>query len=288
MPGICFAISGAVGISNVIQWRYWLWGVVGCAGIGCILALLLRSYRPVLGVGALVVPLLLVSPPPICDHESGPFFACKDNLEAITNALIAYQKEHGHLPPPYLADDSGQRMHSWRVLILPYLGYDELYARYRFDEPWNGPNNSLLRDEVVQVYRCPKDTEAATAGNTSYLAVVGQSALWSGPKSTMLVRPAGFGAPPRLLVVEVPNSGVGWTEPRDLSADADHRPDVSRYEVLRSGNHLGLNQAIAVSHGCPEITELWTIDELDAWIQGDEAKQEYYRAKRIEGVLGVE
>ena len=38
-------------------------------------------------------------------------------------------------PPAYLADRDGKPMHSWRVLILPFLEQQELYRAYHFDEP---------------------------------------------------------------------------------------------------------------------------------------------------------
>ena len=43
-------------------------------------------------------------------------------------------------------------MHSWRVLLLPYLDQLELYNAYRFDEPWDGPNNRLLADRMPRHY----------------------------------------------------------------------------------------------------------------------------------------
>ena len=48
--------------------------------------------------------------------------ACKDNLRQIGLALSAYHEEYGSFPPAYIVDAAGRRMHSWRVLILPYLG----------------------------------------------------------------------------------------------------------------------------------------------------------------------
>ena len=35
-------------------------------------------------------------------------------------------------------------MHSWRVLLLPYLDRSDLYKAYDFTEPWDGPNNRKL------------------------------------------------------------------------------------------------------------------------------------------------
>ncbi|MEO8497518.1 MAG: DUF1559 domain-containing protein, partial [Planctomycetota bacterium] len=70
--------------------------------------------------------------------------SCQSNLIQIGMALRAYEAAHGTLPPAYIPDASGKPMHSWRVLILPYLNEDGLYRRYNFDEPWDGPNNLQL------------------------------------------------------------------------------------------------------------------------------------------------
>jgi hypothetical protein len=42
---------------------------------------------------------------------------------------------------------------SWRVHLLPYLGESKLYQKFKFDEPWDGPNNSKLIAEMPAVYR---------------------------------------------------------------------------------------------------------------------------------------
>ena len=61
--------------------------------------------------------------------------------EANRAALQAYHQANGCFPPAYIADKNGKPMHSWRVLILPYLDYDDLYKAYDFSEPWDGPKN---------------------------------------------------------------------------------------------------------------------------------------------------
>lgn len=81
--------------------------------------------------------------------------ACQANASRLANAFFEYYKEHGSYPPAFVADRSGSPMHSWRVLILPYLGEQRLYRQYDFSEPWNGPHNSLLADSVPSVFQCP-------------------------------------------------------------------------------------------------------------------------------------
>ncbi len=69
---------------------------------------------------------------------------CANHLRQIALALHDYHQVYGCLPPAHVDGPGGKPMHSWRVLILPFLHYDELYRQYDFAEPWDGPKNSLL------------------------------------------------------------------------------------------------------------------------------------------------
>ncbi len=142
---------------------------------------------------------------------------CKSYLKAIGLALNQYHEKHGSFPPTYVVDTSGKRMHSWRVLILPELGLNELYARYRFDEPWDGPNNAKLIAEMPPIFGCPSDS-SRPVGATSYSAIVGVETMWPEQfASTMDMITDGTSS--TLMVVESRDLHVPWTEPRDLTVD---------------------------------------------------------------------
>ena len=92
-------------------------------------------------------------------------------------ALQQYEDRYGSFPPAYVLNKQGQRWHSWRVLLLPELGHADLYAQYRFDEPWNGPHNRQLLDRMPAVYSCPADGKRAE-GIPNYFAIVGPQTAW--------------------------------------------------------------------------------------------------------------
>lgn len=111
-------------------------------------------------------------------------------------------------------------MHSWRVLILPYIGAEEqqLYARYNLNQPWNGLDNQKLAALRPKIYVCPSDTAARSSVDTSYTAVVGSSTVWAGSEPTR--RDAIRDMPNETIqLVEVAGSGISWMEPRDLPFD---------------------------------------------------------------------
>ena len=108
--------------------------------------------------------------------------------------------------------------HSWRVLILPYLGARGLYERYDFDQPWDSPHNAALTLLMPEVYACPADPAARRNGEASYRVVVGSHAAFTGSQPR---KPPEFVDDRRftILVVEAPVSGITWLEPQDLAAD---------------------------------------------------------------------
>ena len=139
---------------------------------------------------------------------------CLNNLKNIGLALTNYHSVHGCYPPAYIADANGKPMHSWRVLLLPHMDNAALYRRYRFDEPWDGPNNRKLHDVVLKFYGCPEDDDRQNT-DTNYCVVIGPKTLFRGAKTVKLQEIKD--APSYVIaVVEVKNSGIHWMEPRDL------------------------------------------------------------------------
>ena len=139
---------------------------------------------------------------------------CSNNLKQIGIALHNYHDVYGSFPPAYIADESGRPMHSWRVLLLPFLEQQNLYAQYRFDEPWDGPNNRLLARHMPEIYLCPSDEDAAD-GTTSYVAIVGPETMWPGEKALDMAD-IKDGMSNTVALVESHRSGIHWMEPRDL------------------------------------------------------------------------
>ncbi len=142
---------------------------------------------------------------------------CQANLRQIGAALLSYEADHGSFPPAYVTDANGTPMHSWRVLILPYLGEDLLYEQYDFDEPWDGPSNITLTNRMPACFGCPSDPQTASQ-ETSYMVIVGPRTVFPGAEAAGRGQ-CRDGPGVTLCVVEVANSSVVWTEPVDLNAE---------------------------------------------------------------------
>jgi len=142
---------------------------------------------------------------------------CLNNLKQIGLAMHNYHDVYKCFPPAYISDENGKPMHSWRVLLLPFMEQEMLYKEYNFDEPWDGPTNLALTNMIPQVYRCPEDTNGRD-GETSYLMIVGPGTFSTvtGPR-----RLGEFpdGAVSTIMLAETVNSGVNWVEPRDFEVE---------------------------------------------------------------------
>jgi hypothetical protein len=132
-------------------------------------------------------------------------------------AVANYHGTYGCFPPAYIADRDGKPIHSWRVLILPFLEQQEVYKAYNFDEPWNGPNNRKLASRVGKIY-LRSGLESDQVQTTSFVAVVGPQTIWPGSERRRR-EDLGDGAHDTLMVVEVPDGQFLWMEPRDLEFD---------------------------------------------------------------------
>jgi len=120
-----------------------------------------------------------------------------NNLKQIGLAFHNYQSEKGCFPAPVLyGGRSGKVPYSWRVAILPYLAEQELYKRYNFDEPWDGPNNRKLQDKMPAIYGYPgPDGSPLSQSHSAYFVLTGEGTALSPTAATVGQGAAGFAAP---------------------------------------------------------------------------------------------
>ena len=134
------------------------------------------------------------------------------NLYQIGAALHTYHDMWGALPPAITTSSDGKPMHSWRILVFPYL--DVATGPYDFSEPWNGPNNRKLAPNAAHIFGCPSDRRTKPE-MTNYVAIYGPGTAWDVNRAARL---AGItdGTANTVLVVEIRNSDIHWMEPRDI------------------------------------------------------------------------
>jgi len=152
--------------------------------------------------------------PPTRFHEDDKQKASRRQLADIGKAIQKYEKANGRFPPRATFDKSGKPLLSWRVLILPYLGQEELFKQLKLDEAWDSPHNKALIARMPAVFRNPNDS--ATSNQTNYLAPVGQGTIFEGTEGLKRAKLAHAAQFTVLLVEANRDAEVDWTKPQDL------------------------------------------------------------------------
>ncbi len=167
---------------------------------------------------------------------------CKNNMKQIGLALMNYESVWGSFPPAYVADADGKPMHSWRVLILPYLDALGTYEEYNFSEPWDGPNNSKLLGRMPPVYACPSHAAGAGTTTTAYAAVFGENCVFRGA-DPVRIADITDGPSNTLIVAEATGASIPWMKPEDI--DIAKHPALGDKDGFSSPHPIGVNGLIA-------------------------------------------
>jgi len=171
------------------------------------------SFRILAGSTGLIVLAVLLLTPAVTHCTVGA--GCAHPMQSLVWAMHSHEGKHRVLPLAYVADATGQPMHSWRVALLPFLGQDSLYHRYLQSESWDGLSNAQLHGQALWEFKCPIEKPSGPSTQTSFLAVTGPGTIWNLPQPSTLMS-IGDGTSNTILLVEVHGSGVLWIEPRDL------------------------------------------------------------------------
>ena len=160
---------------------------------------------------------------------------CSLNLKALSVAFNKYKDDKGEYPPAWTTDPLGKPLHSWRVLILPYLDEEDLYNTIRLDEPWDSPHNRQFHTKMPTVFRCPASINA-TNSTTTYALVVGPDTFPEGPKA-MKPEDLQDAADATIQIVERKNP-VCWMKPEEIPQDI----------ALRG---IGIDKGLGSNHARP-------------------------------------
>jgi prepilin-type processing-associated H-X9-DG protein len=206
------------------------------SGSGAMIVLVVAACLGALVVCGILVALLL--PAVQAAREAARRSQCSNNLKQIALAFHNYHDVYKTLPPAYIPDEDGKPMHSWRVLILPFLEEAALHRQYRFDEPWDSPTNRAVTSRMPNVYRCPNASAAPAGTETNYMVITGQGTVFEGAKAASFAHIMD-GTSNTLLVMETVGSGVHWADPRDLDASQVTAPLGRGGQGLPGSHHPG-------------------------------------------------
>jgi hypothetical protein len=140
------------------------------------------------------------------------------NLKRIGIAFHSFHDANLSLPID-LATSEGKPLLSWRVVILPYLGEEELYKQFKLNEPSDSVHNRNLIPKMPRVY-APFRVKAKE-GETFYQVFAGKDAVFE-PGKLRRIPSIADGTSNTGLVFEA-GEPVIWTKPSDMPFD-ENRP----------------------------------------------------------------
>jgi len=133
-----------------------------------------------------------------------------NNLKQVGLAIHHYADTQRHLPPRCFTDPESQPLHSWRVVILPFLEQRTLYHSINLKESWDASANEKYSSHSIPIYA----NALSSPGKTTLRAPVMQGSLWHGDGPLKQFRDITDGASNTIAVIDAPKSAaVTWSSP---------------------------------------------------------------------------
>jgi len=146
-----------------------------------------------------------------------------NNLKQIGIAMHSYHDANRAFPPAAICDKNGKKLLSWRVAILPYIEQQNLYAKFKLDEPWDSEANKKAAAIMPKTYSDPRQPEVV--GKTHYRVFVGKDAAFDWVKGKSITDFTD-GLSNSILVV-AGGEPVDWAKPDDFEFDPEKKlPDI--------------------------------------------------------------
>jgi prepilin-type N-terminal cleavage/methylation domain-containing protein/prepilin-type processing-associated H-X9-DG protein len=168
-------------------------------------------------IGVLVALLL---PAIQQSREAARRAQCVNNLRQHGLALSMYHEREETFPPAVTDDNGGStQLHTWAVLILPYVEQSGLYTIYDFPAGQDAAVNRPVVSTPLSIYSCPSSDDAYYEGDGHYAK--GDYAVVSGtqpadnggpmfPQSKVKFKDITDGLSNTLLVGELYYHNLGW------------------------------------------------------------------------------
>jgi prepilin-type processing-associated H-X9-DG protein/prepilin-type N-terminal cleavage/methylation domain-containing protein len=109
----------------------------------------------VIAIIAILIGLLLPAVQKV--REAASRLKCTNNLKQLGLALHEKHEVTDRFPATMYNDPASRR--SWAPEILPYLEANNVFRLYRFDRPWNHPDNQPAVSFSWKIFLCPSVPE---------------------------------------------------------------------------------------------------------------------------------
>ncbi len=161
---------------------------------------------------------------------------CLENLQVIGVALQNYEHVYGQFPPAFTVDQTGLPLHSWRTLILPFLGEGTLYNKIDLTKSWDHPVNEAAFRRMPKVYRC--EDRAIDQQRTTYLAIVDKNTCLRAIQGRSVDDIEDGLSGTAIAFESDASNAVPWMSPRDSTVDTMHHALSHSGEEHKGGYYI--------------------------------------------------
>jgi hypothetical protein len=128
----------------------------------------------------------------------------------------SFPAQKGTAPPQKGKGPPKTNNMSWRVAILPFIEQQELYDKFKHNEPWDSPHNKKVLDEnpMPAVFASPLAEDGTKL--TYYQIIVGPKTPWPNNQARPRFTDFTDGTSNTFLIVEG-KTAVYWTKPEDVT-----------------------------------------------------------------------
>ena len=140
-------------------------------------------------------------------------------MRHIGLAMHNFHDTYRGFPPPVFYSADGKPLLSWRVLLLPFLGGQDLYRLFRLDQPWDSDHNRTLLRFMPAVYDI-----AGVEAEPYHTPVVRLTGVDTASPLTQQIQYSDLtdGTSNTLVAAVVGKAhAIEWTRPHDLAVTKD-------------------------------------------------------------------
>jgi len=165
-------------------------------------------------------PVILSAVQKIIENEQNRqrSMSAEHRLKELGLAMHNYLSTYGTFPPPYTVDKNGKPLHSWRVLILPFLEEESLSRKIRLDEPWDSPYNRQFHSQMPPVYFNTAYPGSDKKGETNFCMVIGPDTFGQANGKGLKLSDIKDGTSHTIMLVER-KTPVCWMAPVDIEQE---------------------------------------------------------------------
>lgn len=153
-----------------------------------------------------------------------------ERLKKIAEAMKDYEEKYQCLPAKTAisAVESAKldvpAQFSWRVALLPFLGYQDLYQQFDFSQPWDAPANLAIADEMPSEFMSSENET-----KTAFHLAAGETATYRSER----LRPKLSDLKDRKIWTAIvfegnPDSEETWTRPEGPDFDSSRTTGFGR------------------------------------------------------------